>query len=435
MRLLFAALICTLILGSCTRWSSVNWKHFRQEQPSVEDNTPEPTFDQLKSHADSLLKQIASEDYTTRKEATKILRKLLKKSDKPRNELITYLQKESEKTQDPEVRTRLETVLDPYVWPWKYYQKLRILKGHKNLVLGLAFCLDGKLLASASPDNTVRIWNPNTGKCLHTLKGHEGTVRCVTFSPNGKLVASAGEDKTIRLWNPHTGKCERILEGHMDEIWSLASSPDGKLLASVSTREGVRLWNLQTGACIRTIECPAVSVCAVFSPDSKLLAYGEFDGIIRLRDPRSGKFLSKLKGDTGDENRQIIYSRFAVRGVKFSPNGKFLASTIRLSETIRVWDVHSGNILRSMSHPGDIVRSIAFSPGGKVLAAGSWDETVRIWDPRSGKLLREFKGAHERNEGNVPVAFSPDGNTLATVSGEDVIIWGVLEDEEEEKEE
>src|SRR4051812_18099697 len=85
-------------------------------------------------------------------------------------------------------------------------------KGHTGLVYSVAFSPDGKVLATGSFDNTVKLWDFATGKELHTLKGHTNQVYCVAFSPDGNLLASASQDKTVRLWNPKDGKFLRELK-------------------------------------------------------------------------------------------------------------------------------------------------------------------------------------------------------------------------------
>jgi len=107
--------------------------------------------------------------------------------------------------------------------------------------------LDGKLVASASWDKTVRLWDSATGAARRTLEGHKGTVNAVAFSPDGKLVASASGDNTVRLWDSATGAARRTLEGHKDTVNAVAFSPDGKLVASASGDKTVKLWDSAMG--------------------------------------------------------------------------------------------------------------------------------------------------------------------------------------------
>ncbi|MFM6270296.1 MAG: WD40 repeat domain-containing protein, partial [Dolichospermum sp.] len=140
----------------------------------------------------------------------------------------------------------VESTSQPQVISNQFIENLlQTLKGHSNWVWSVAYSPDGQTVASGSDDNTIKLWNVNTGNLLQTLKGHSELVSSVAYSPDGQTVASGSLDKTIKLWNVNTGNLLQTLEGHSNWVISVAYSPDGQTLASGSGDETIKIWRLK----------------------------------------------------------------------------------------------------------------------------------------------------------------------------------------------
>ncbi|MDE0086422.1 MAG: trypsin-like peptidase domain-containing protein [Candidatus Poribacteria bacterium] len=300
------------------------------------------------------------------------------------------------------------------------YVHYKTLTGHTYHVYSVSFSPDGRMLASGSADNTIRLWESQSGMPIKILTGHTWTVWSVGFSPDGRTLVSASHDQTVRLWDLQSGIQKKILKGHTDVVYSVGFSPDSRTLASASggpwptADNTIWLWDAATGVFKKSLNGHVKSIESVsFSPDGKTLASGGWDDTVRLWNVSTGKLLKTLKGHSAE-----------VTSVSFIPDGLILASGGGFGDnTVRFWDVATGKHKTTLEGHTGSVQSIVFSPDGKTLASGSGDFTVRLWDVQTSKQKITLTG-HTSDVRTV--AFSPDGKTLASGSMDNTIrLWRV----------
>lgn len=263
---------------------------------------------------------------------------------------------------------------------------------------------------SRPADKEVQRKLPSGIKLVHTLRGHAGPIGHIAWSPDGRMLASASDDSTIRFWHAETGERLRTLKGHDDGVRTVAFDPAGCTLASGGKDSTVKLWELANGKLIRTLTGHKGSVCSVaFDPTGSTLASSDGAGTIKLWEWASGKLIHELTGHS-----KVVWS------VAFNPTGRTLASG-SYDGTVKVWEPTSGKLIRTLKESHGIVWLVAFDPSGKTLFTGKEDGSVNLWEPATGKLLLRLEG---HTGGVCRFDFSKVSPICATqASDENLIIW------------
>ncbi|MBV6625225.1 MAG: serine/threonine protein kinase [Rivularia sp. (in: Bacteria)] len=299
--------------------------------------------------------------------------------------------------------------LFPHTW-----KCVHTLKAHTSMIHAVSISRDGQLLASASSDKTIKLWELESRKLLRQLgrwfSGHSGIVDTVVFSHDGKILASGSWDETIKLWSVSTGRQICTIKGHNSCVNTLAFSPDGQLLASGSADSTIKLWQLNTGKEIGVLRGHSDSVCSIaWSPEEQFLASASADYTIKI-----------WQASTGREIRTLTGHSLFVNSLAYSQDGTILLSGSS-DNTIKLWEVSTGKEICTYTGHSDTVSTVALSPDRQFLVSGSWDKSIKIWQMSTGNEICTLKG-HANYVRSVAV--SPDSKTLVSGSDDSTIkIW------------
>lgn len=360
-------------------------------------------------------------------------------------------------------------------WEWRFLEKLtnsslRVLRGHEEFVMSVAFSSDSKFLASSGggpqgDDRSARIWDTETGKELVRIDGHTSDISSMAFSPGGTELATSSSDDGTILWDVETG--EEL--ARTSTLWgAIAYHPDGRRIAiGDKSRPGLTLWDTYED---RTSDLSLAATggvnCARFSSDGNRLAMGFTDFKVRLIDiasgrtlqtfdvlggrpqpppqpelgrgvlavdlhPRDGRLLSGSSDgslliwdvETASVMVSFLGHRGGVHSARFHPDGPWVVSSDIVS-SVRFWHSESGEPLEVLLGHDKWTTDIALSPFGDRIASCSLDGTIRLWDGQPGSSIRTFFGEGDRALRHL--AFAADSERLAWTSGPRRITIGAV---------
>ena len=312
--------------------------------------------------------------------------------------------------------------------------EINTLEGHTDGGFSVSITPDGKTAVSGSEDNTLRVWDIESGQCLRALQGHTDGGFSVSITPDGKTAVSGSEDNTLGVWDIESGECLRALGGHTDGGFSVSITPDGKTAVSgsldldcldeaVSGSVGLdflngggdstlQVWDIETKQCLRTFEGHTDGVFSVsITSDGKTAVSASRDKTLRVWDIKSGQCLRALEGHTD-----------GVFSVSITSDGRRAVSGSR-DKTFRVWDIESGRCLRTLEGHTKGVFSVSITSDGRRAVSGSEDKTLRVWDIETGRCLRTLEG---HTKGVFSVSITSDGRRAVSASRDKTLrVWDI----------
>jgi WD40 repeat protein len=295
------------------------------------------------------------------------------------------------------------------------WQCFQTLKGHQATIHSIDISHDGKIIASAGEDKTVKLWQRETGKLIYSFTGVNDSIQTLAISPNGKSVIVGGFDQRISQWQLESKQYKSSFFARLNAPYShdgvilqLAFSSDERFIVSASNDKTLRIWGYSTGELKRTLNGheDAVNSCAI-SPDNQIIASGSDDKTIKL-----------WRFDCSCPAQTFTGHTAAVNAVVFSRDGQYLISASS-DKTIKIWDINTGEIIQSwQAHEREII-SLAINNQRDLMATASPQE-IKLWQLSKGKLIKTLRGT-------APLKFSPDGRFLITGSyGDNLKIWSEM---------
>jgi WD40 repeat protein len=298
------------------------------------------------------------------------------------------------------------------VWDVDSGREVCILTGHTGSVYGVALSADGRRAVSGSDDQTLKVWDLDSGREVRTLAGHSDSVNDVALSADGRRAVSASSDNILMVWDLDSRTALNSLATHTDAVRGVALSQDGRRAISASTDCTLKVWDADTGREVRTLAGHAEPVTEVaLSADGRRAVSSSTDCTLKVWDTDSGSELRTLEG----------HSSSTFTGVALSADGQCVIFASG-DTTVKVWNLEMGReIVRTLTGHSDRVNGVALSADGRWAVSASRDTTLKVWDLEAGREIRTLTG-HSRSVDRV--ALSADGRHAVSASWDKTLkVW------------
>jgi platelet-activating factor acetylhydrolase IB subunit alpha len=271
------------------------------------------------------------------------------------------------------------------LWDFESGKFERTLQGHQEAVNDLAINHNGTMLASCSSDLSIKLWDMEQFENIKTLQGHDHTVSAVKFNGAGDFIVSASRDKTIKLWEVATGFCVRTFVGHDQWVRRALIHPFGTFIISASMDQTIKVWNFKTGEIIKTLREHehVIETLAISNANAD-----QFIKLMREEEKQTNPSNAATHQTQGQGSS-------SASSQSQSLGGEYLVSGSR-DKTIRLWELSSGQCIRTLSGHDNWIRSVTFHPSGRYLISCSDDKTIRVWDfTKNLKQVKKIENAHD----------------------------------------